>query len=52
MSEKSGINGLSANKAVIVGYYSISGVKLPQKPQSGMFIILYSRGKTEKVLRK
>ena len=35
----------------IIGYYSLSGQKLPQESQKGMYIILYSNGKTEKVLR-
>jgi hypothetical protein len=35
-------------ESVIVGYYSILGRK---KPASGLYIILYSDGKTEKVLR-
>jgi hypothetical protein len=38
-------------EAVIVGYYSILGKKLPKEPERGFYIIMYSNGKTEKVLR-
>ena len=37
--------------ANIVGYYSIMGQKLLQEPQSGIYIIQYDNGKTEKVVR-
>ena len=36
---------------VYFGYYSISGEKLPQEPESGMYIIMYSNGRTEKILK-
>jgi len=35
----------------IVSYYSLSGQKLPQEPQKGMYIILYDNGKTKKVIK-
>ena len=35
----------------IVGYYSILGKKLEKEPASGLYIILYSDGRAEKVLR-
>jgi len=38
-------------ESVIVGYYSILGRKLEKKPASGLYIILYSDGKAEKVLK-
>ena len=38
--------------ATIVGYYSLTGVKLIDTPKQGIYIILYSNGKAEKVLAK
>ncbi len=35
----------------IAGYYNILGIKLPQAPEQGMYIILYDNGKAEKVLK-
>ena len=35
----------------IVGYYNTLGQKLPQEPQSGIYIILYDNGETEKVVK-
>ena len=35
----------------IIGYCSISGQKLPKEPVSGVYIIMYSNGKTEKAVR-
>jgi hypothetical protein len=52
MSQKTGINNLPSDEAVIVGYYSLTGAKLQQEPQRGLYIIVYSNGKTEKVLKK
>jgi len=49
--EPTNINVSLAASAEVVGYYSILGAKLPQEPAKGMYIILYSDGKTEKVLR-
>ena len=34
-----------------VAFYTITGVRLGQKPQSGIFIILYDDGSAEKVMR-
>ena len=34
-----------------VAFYTITGVRLGQKPQSGIFIILYCDGSAEKVMR-
>ena len=42
---------VEAEPALIVGYYSILGQKLPKEPQSGVYIIVYDNGKTEKVLK-
>ena len=33
------------------GYYSILGIKLPQEPESGIYIILYDNGKAKKVIK-
>jgi len=35
----------------VTGYYSILGIELPQEPESGLYIILYDNGKTEKVVK-
>lgn len=35
----------------IVGYYSITGTKLPKEPASGIYIILYDNRKAEKVVK-
>ncbi|MDR0872192.1 MAG: DUF1566 domain-containing protein [Prevotellaceae bacterium] len=37
--------------AAVAGYYNIIGQKLPKKPESGIYIILYDNGKTEKVIK-
>ena len=42
---------VSSGSAAAVAYYSILGVKLPQVPQSGVYIVVYDNGKTEKVVR-
>ena len=43
--------GVSEEKT-IVAYYSILGVQLQKEPESGMYIILYDNGTTEKAIRK
>ena len=35
----------------IVGYYSLSGVKLKEEPMSGVYIIVYDNGETKKIAR-
>ena len=40
-----------ATSLQVVGYYSILGQKLPQEPQSGLYIILYDNGKAVKILK-
>ena len=45
------INSPASETARVVGYYSIMGQKLSQEPQSGLYIILYDNGKTEKRMR-
>ena len=36
----------------IIGYYTLTGQRLAQAPEKGIYIILYDNGKAEKVLRK
>ena len=40
---------VSTGSAAVVAYYSMLGVKLPQAPQSGVYIVVYDNGKAEKV---
>ena len=35
----------------VVGYYDILGQKLSHKPQSGLYIIIYNNGQTEKIIK-
>ena len=37
--------------AQAIGYYSLTGLRLPQEPASGIYIIVYSDGKVEKVMK-
>ena len=46
------INYTPSNTAVIVGYYSFSGVKLLQEPERGMYIVVYGDGRREKVFKR
>ena len=46
-----GITTTSAEEAKITGYYSVTGQKLPQAPEKGIYIIMYDNGKTEKVAK-
>jgi len=41
-----------SEKSEIVGFYNIMGQKLPEEPKSGLYIILYSNGQTEKRIKK
>ena len=46
------INEISSEQEKnIVGYYSILGQKLPKEPTSGIFIILYDNGESEKRIK-
>ncbi len=45
-----GINNTTIEKT-IVGYYNIMGAKLKYEPQSGVYIILYNNGTTEKRIK-
>ncbi len=47
-----GISNVLANGRNITGYYNITGVKLQNEPASGFYIITYSNGTAEKVLKK
>lgn len=53
-SETTSIDASLAKPAetAIVGYYSVLGEKLPQEPEKGLYIILYSNGKAEKIIKK
>ena len=44
------IRQISANRQA-VGFFTITGIKLHSEPQSGIFIILYDDGTSEKVMR-
>ena len=35
----------------VIGYYSITGTKLPKAPEKGMYIILYDNGMSEKRMK-
>ena len=50
-SAATSLNEVSTDNAAIIGYYSIVGIKLPQAPQSGAYIIVYDNGKKEKRMR-
>ena len=46
-----GINTPTSDDVTVIGYYSITGVKLSVEPASGIFIIKYSNGKAVKVVK-
>jgi YD repeat-containing protein len=48
---KTGIKVVSLDNAKIIGYYSITGQKLAEEPQSGLYIIQYDNGTAEKKLK-
>jgi uncharacterized repeat protein (TIGR02543 family) len=52
-SSTTGIKNIKAENehAKIVAYYNIMGQKLPQAPASGIYIILYDNGKSEKIIK-
>ena len=45
-----GVQNLSPDEPAVVGYYSPAGVKLPQEPTSGTYIIMYDNGKAVKTI--
>ena len=45
------ITTILAEESKIIGYYSITGQKLPQAPEKGIYIVMYDNGKTEKVAK-
>ena len=47
----SAINETQENAGVVAGYYSILGQKLPQEPQSGVYMIRYENGRVVKVVK-
>ena len=50
-NEPTSINIPLAEPAEIVGYYSVSGAKLPKAPEKGVYIVLYGNGMTKKILK-
>ena len=47
------VNNISLEKEkTVLGYYNILGKKLLQEPESGIYIILYENGKTEKIIKQ
>jgi len=46
-----GIYDVAANNATATAYYSITGKKLNAEPESGIFIVKYSDGKSVKVVK-
>jgi hypothetical protein len=49
--QTSGINETSTENAKVIAYYGIMGQKLDHEPDSGIYIIKYDNGKTEKALK-
>ncbi len=47
----SSVNNIQAGNVTAVAYYSMLGVKLPQEPQSGSYIVVYNNGTTEKRMK-
>jgi len=43
---------ITSKTAQIIGYYSTLGQKLPREPESGLYIILYDNGKSEKIMKR
>jgi len=41
----------TATDEIVVGYYSTTGKKLLQEPNSGVYIILYNNGRTKKIVK-
>lgn len=41
----------STYKPSILGYYNFLGKKLPKEPACGMYVIVYSKGKAQKVIK-
>ena len=50
-SSSNAISEISADNAKIVAYYSIMGLKLDREPDSGIYLIQYDNGKTEKAMK-
>jgi uncharacterized repeat protein (TIGR02543 family) len=46
-----GISTAGSVSKVVKGYYSIIGEKLPQAPEQGFYIILYTDGSAKKILK-
>jgi hypothetical protein len=48
----SSINSIENVEKIVVGYFNLTGQKLSQEPKSGLYIILYDDGTTEKRIKK
>ena len=46
-----GIVATTTTAAQAVGYYNLMGIKLPQEPTSGIYIIVYDNGTAKKMLK-
>ncbi|MDR1729803.1 MAG: hypothetical protein LBR52_03985, partial [Prevotellaceae bacterium] len=46
------VGAKNLSPAKITGYYSVLGVKLPEEPESGIYIITYEDGTAEKKVKK
>ena len=51
----SGVNIITTAAALqsasVIGYYTLTGQRLPQAPEKGIYIIMYDNGKSEKVVQ-
>ena len=48
----SSINHIESAEKTLVGYYNVMGQKLSEEPESGLYILLYDDGTTEKRVKK
>ena len=49
--DETAVTSVLSEAAAVVGYYSITGQRLPQVPEKGIYIIKYDNGKTEKRMK-
>ena len=47
----SAVNDISEESRNVVGYFDVLGRKFTEEPTSGIYIIVYDNGKTEKILK-
>ncbi|MDR1761641.1 MAG: hypothetical protein LBR55_04260 [Bacteroidales bacterium] len=50
--EPIGMNESVTAEKIIAGFYSITGKKLNEEPQNGVYIVKYTNGTSEKVMKK